>query len=175
MAEHAVRTIKDLMHRCNSAGVSWRLALIEFLSTPGPDGKSPAELCGCQFKGILPMFPKVSECDSDLFSERKEKEKRIFDAKTKQLPVLFVGSYVSYLNSDMRSWSIGTIHARSHDDRSYEILIENGNLISRNCVHLRPTNVQPIDKMTMPYKVNAKVVLSPKTSGVPTSHNHDKI
>ena len=50
------------------------------------------------------MFPKVNEYDADLFSERKEKEKRIFDAKTKQLPVLFVGSYVSYLNTDMRSW-----------------------------------------------------------------------
>ena len=134
MAERAVRTIKDLMHRCYSAGVSWRLALIEFLSTPGPDGKSPAELCGCQFKGILPMFPKVNERDSDLFSERKEKEERTFDAKTKQLPVLFVGSHVSYLNSDLRGWSIGTIHARSHDDRSYEILTENGNLVSRNHV-----------------------------------------
>ena len=75
----------------------------------------------------------------------------------------------------MRSWSIGTVHARSHDDKSYEILTENGNSISRNHVHLRPTNVQPVDKMTMPYKVNAKVVLPPKASGVPTSHNHDKV
>ena len=75
----------------------------------------------------------------------------------------------------MRSWSIATIHARSHDDRSYEILTENGNLISRNRVHLRPTSVQPIDKMTIPYKVNAKVILLPKASGVPTSHNHDKV
>ena len=110
-----------------------------------------------------------------IYFQRGRKEKIIFDAKTKQLPVLFVGSYVSYLNSDMRSWSIGTVHARSHDDRSYEILTENGNLISRSHVHLRPTNVQPIDKMTMPYKVNAKVVLPPKASGVPTSHNHDKV
>ena len=121
------------------------------------------------------MFPKVNERDTDLFSERKEKEKRTFDAKTKQLPVLFVGGYVSYLNSDMKSWSIGTIHARSHDDRSYEILTENGNLISRNHVNLRPTSVQPIDKMTMPHKVNAKVILPPKASGVYTSHNHDKV
>ena len=175
MAERAVRTIKDLMHRCHSASVSWRLELIEFLSTPGPNGKSPAELCGHQFKGILPMFPKVSECNADLFSERKEKEKRTFDAKTKQLPVLFVGSYVSFLNSDMKSWSIETIYARSHDDRFYEILAENGNLISRNHVHLRPTNVQHVDKMTMPHKVNAKVVLPPKASGVPTSHYHGKV
>ena len=75
----------------------------------------------------------------------------------------------------MRSWSIGTVHARSHDDRSYEILTENGNLIFRNRVHLRPTNVQPIDKMIMSYRVNAKVILPPKASGVPTSHNHDKV
>ena len=143
------------------------------MSTPGPDGKSSAELCGRQFKGILPVFPKVNEHDADLFSERKEKEKRTFDAKTKQLPVLFVGGYVSYLNSDMKSWSIGTIHARSHDDRSYEILTENGNLISRNRVHLRPTNVQPMDKTTMPHKVNAKVILPPKAGRVHTSHNHD--
>ena len=73
----------------------------------------------------------------------------------------------------MKSWSIGIIHARSHDDRSYEILTENGNLISRNHVHLRPTNVQPIDKTTVPHKVNAKVVLPPKASGVHTSHNYD--
>ena len=33
--------------------------------------------------------------------------------------------------------------------------------------------MQPVDKMTMPYKVNAKVILPPKASGVPTSHNHD--
>ena len=173
MAECGVRTIKDLMRRCHSVGVSWRLAPIEFLSTLEPDGKSPVELCGHKFKGFLPVFPKVNEHDADLFSEKKEKEKRTFDAKTKQLPVLFVGSYVNYLNSDMKSWFIGTIHARSHDDKSYEILTENGNLISRNRVHLRPTNVQPIDKMTMPHKVNAKVVLPPKASGVHTSHNHD--
>ena len=84
MAEQAVRTIKDLMHRCYSAGVSWRLALIEFLSTPGPDGKSPAELFGCQFKGILPVLnPKINKRDSDLFSERKEREKRTFDSRSK--------------------------------------------------------------------------------------------
>ena len=110
-----------------------------------------------------------------IYFQRGKKKKRIFKAKTKQLPVLFVGSYVSYLNSNMRSWSIGTVHARSHDDRSYEILTENGNLISRKCVHLRPTSVQPVDKTTMPHKVNAKVFLSPKASGVPTSHNHDKV
>ena len=35
--------------------------------------------------------------------------------------------------------------------------------------------MQPVDKMTMPHKVNAKVILLPKASGVPASHNHDKV
>ena len=35
--------------------------------------------------------------------------------------------------------------------------------------------MQPVDKTTMPHKVNAKVILLPKASGVPTSHNHDKV
>ena len=41
---------------------------------------------------------------------------------------------------------------------------------------MRPTNVQPIHKSTMPHKTNAKVNLPirPKASGVPTSHDHNK-
>ena len=40
-AEHAVRTVKYLMKRCDSAGVHWRIALLKFHCTPGPDGESP--------------------------------------------------------------------------------------------------------------------------------------
>ena len=82
MAERAIQTVKDLMKRHHSAGVSWQLALIEFLSTPGPDGKSPAELCGHQFKGILPVLNhKAYEHHSDLFLERKEREKKVWHKK----------------------------------------------------------------------------------------------
>ena len=143
--EHAVRTIKDIMKRCYSGSVSWRLALIKFLSTPDPDGWSAAELCGHQFKGIMPVLnPKVNETEADLLSERKEKEKIRFDAKSKQLPVFFIGSNVACLNADLKSWSVGTIHARSHHGRSYQILTENGLIISRNHIHLRPTRVKPV-------------------------------
>ena len=177
VAERAIQTVKDLMKRCHSAGVSWRLALIEFLSTLEPDGKSAAELCSHQVKGILPVLnPKTNECDTYLFSERKESEKKKFDTKSKQLPVLFIGSYVSYLNADLKSWSIGTIPARSHDNWSYQVLTENGNLIARNHVHLRPTSVQPVDKSAKSCCVNVKankpVSLSPSWEPAP---NHDKV
>ena len=136
--------------------MSWRLALIEFLSTPGPDRKS-AELCGHQFKGIIPILnPSVNKKDADLFQRGRKKKKIRFDPKNKQLPVLFIGSNVSYINTDLRSWSIGTIHARSHDDRSYQILTENGLIISRNPVHLRPTGVKPVDRLAKPCIPNVK-------------------
>ena len=60
-AEHAVRTVKDLTKRCDSAGVHWRIALLEFLCTPGPDSESPSSLMGRQFRGILPMMSFQTE------------------------------------------------------------------------------------------------------------------
>ena len=83
---------------------------------------------------------------------------------------------MSYLNVDLKSWSIGTIHTRSHDDQLYQILTENGNLISRNHVHLRPTSVQPVDKKAKSCYVNVKAdkLISQTPSGEPTP-NHDKV
>ena len=65
-AERAVCTVKDFMKHCNSAGVHWCIALLEFLCTPGPDGHSPSELLGRQFHGILPMIDTYT-VNSDKF------------------------------------------------------------------------------------------------------------
>ena len=48
---------------------------------------------------------------------------------------------VSFLNSDFKTWNISRIHGRPSNNRSYEILTENGFIISRNRVHLCETNV----------------------------------
>ena len=101
--EHAVRTVKDLMKRCDSAGEHWRIALLKFHCTPGPDGVSPSDLMGRQFCGILPMIEKVANIKySDKFSDRKDKEKEKFNTKhSRELKPLLVGSIVSYVNSDL--------------------------------------------------------------------------
>ena len=68
------------------------------MSTPGPNGKSPAELCGHQFKGILPVLnSKTNEHDSDLFSERKKSEKKKFDTKSKAVASLVYGELCELL------------------------------------------------------------------------------
>ena len=137
-AERAVRMVKDLMKCCDSTGVHWHIALLEFLCTPGPDGISPNDLMGRQFCGILPMVDKVTNNTySDEFLDGKDKEKEMFDTKhSRELKPLLVGSTVSYINSDFKTRNIGVVISRSPDNRSYHIKTENGQVISRNRVHL---------------------------------------
>ena len=82
-AERAVQTVKDLMKHCYSASVHWRLALLEYLCTPGPSRKSPSELLYRQFRGIMPMLTDSTNCISDAnkFAERRKEEKEKFDAR----------------------------------------------------------------------------------------------
>ena len=99
---------------------------------------------GRQFHGILPMIDKVANNTySNKFSDRKDKEKEKFDTKhSTELKPLFVGSIVSYLNSDLKTWSVGVIVSCSPDKRSYHIKTENDQVISCNRVHLHETNVE---------------------------------
>ena len=62
------------MKCCNSAGVHWCIALLEFLCTPGPDCHSHSEFLGRQFCGIFPMI-NTNTVNSDKFAVRKDKEK----------------------------------------------------------------------------------------------------
>ena len=39
-------------------------------------------------------------------------------------------------------WSIGKVHGRSKDGCSYQIITENGSLVSRNRVHIRLTGTE---------------------------------
>ena len=130
--ERAVCTVKDLMKHCFSASVHWRIALLEYLCTPGPSGKSPSELLYKQFRGIMPMLNDSSSCVSDAnkLAERWKEEKDKFDVQKCELKPLIFGSVVSYLNADLKTWSVGKIHGRSSDNRSYEILTESGLIVS---------------------------------------------
>ena len=99
---------------------------------------------GRQFRGILPMVDKVTNNTySDEFLDRKDKEKEKFDTKhSRELKPLLVGSTVSYINSDLKTWNVGVVISHSPDNRSYHIKTENDQVISRNRVHLRETNVK---------------------------------
>ena len=99
---------------------------------------------GRQFHGILPMLNKVTNNTySDQFLGRKDKEKEKFDMKhSRELKPLLVGLTVSYLNPDLKTWSVGVVISCSPDNGSYHIKTENDQVISCNRVDLCETNVE---------------------------------
>ena len=156
-AECAIRTVKDLMKRCDNASVHWQIALLEFLCTPDPDGVSTSSLMHRQFHGVLLMIEKVTNNDvySDKFSDRKLKEKEKFDNKhSRTLKPFTLNTAVSYLNADLKMWSVGSDVSRSPDNRSYHIMTENGQIISHNRVHLCEINVEFVPQVQNILKVS---------------------
>ena len=165
--------VKDLMKCCDSVGVHWCIALLEFLCTPGPDGISPSDLMGRQFHGILPMLDKVTNNTySDEFSDRKDKEKEKFDTKhSRELKPLPVGSSVSYINSDLKTWNVGVVISCSPDNRSYHIKTENDQVLSHNRVHLCKTNVKFVPQVQNIPKVS-KVLREEKIVSQPVPNTN---
>ena len=128
----------------------------------------------------MPMLSDSSSCISDFhkLAERRKEEKEKFDARYQcKLKPLVIGSTVSFLNSDLKTWSVGLIHGRSSDNKSYEILTENGLIISGNRVHLCETNfvfrecvpgsISIADHISNAHK-NAEFVMAPRSSPVPS-------
>ena len=96
---------------------------------------------GRQFRGILPFFQDygANESVKERVMLQKEKEKCRHDALVHDLPVIPVGATVTYINKDLKTWSIGRVE--SHEGRSYVMATEEGRLVSCNRVHLHKTNV----------------------------------
>ena len=55
------------------------------------------------------------------------------------LPAVPVGATVSYVNKDLKTWSIGRV--KSCNGRSFVVATEDGRLVSHNRVHLCKTNM----------------------------------
>ena len=124
-AECAVKTVKSLTKQCLAGSTSWQIALLEYLSTPlGPNIPSPSELMGRQFRGILPFFQDGAATESvkEQVMLQREKEKCRHDASARDLPVIPVGATVTYINKDLKTWSIGRVE--SHEGRSYVVATE---------------------------------------------------
>ena len=101
---------------------------------------------GRQFRELLPFFQDHGAPESvpEQVMLQKEKEKCRHDAVAHDLPVVPVGAAVSYINKDLKTWSIGRVE--SCEGRSYVVATEDGRLISCNRVHLCNTNVPFLPK-----------------------------
>ena len=132
-AERVVKTGKSLMKHCLASNTSWRITLLEYLSTPlCSNVPSPSELMGRQFQGLLPFFQDrgTPESVTEQILLQKEKEKCRHNVSAHDLPVISVGATVAYINKDLKTWSIGKVE--KHENCSYVILTEEGRLVSHN-------------------------------------------
>ena len=91
---------------------------------------------GRQFRGLLPLFQDRGALESvqEHIMLQKEKEKCRHDAVARDIPVVPVGATVSFINKDLKTWSIGRVESR--EGRSYVVATEDGRLILCNRTHL---------------------------------------
>ena len=112
---------------------------------------------GRQFRGLLPLLQDCGAPESvqEHIMLQKEKEKCRHDAVAHDLPVMPVGATVSFINKDLKTWSIGRVE--SCEGRSYVVATEDGRLISCNRIHLQSTNVPFFPK-------SSRLVVPPATN-----------
>ena len=113
---------------------SWRLALLEYLSTP-LDAKtpSPSELNGRKFGSMLHNISNFSTQHSDRFVERHTAQLQD-DTKGHSMCELPVGSTVGYRDHTKNQFNVGIVSDRK--GRSYAITTKSGQNISHNHIDL---------------------------------------
>ena len=145
----AIRTVKGLMNKCTKAKQSWRLALLEYLTTPlESKTPSPSQLNGIKFSSMLPNVSNFSPKHSDKLAERHDAQLQC-DTHGRNMEELPVGSTVGYHDHTNNQFHIGIVSGR--EGRSYAISTENGRIISQNHIDLRCTNVPYIRKESVSY------------------------
>ena len=125
---------------------SWRLALLEYLTTP-LNGNMPShsKLNGHKFNSLLPNVNTLNDSSDILVKHHDAQLQR--DTRGKLLPELPVGSKVSYRNNITNNYDIGIVTAQNA--RSYQICTEHSTHISCNCVDLKHTDA-PYKPCTKP-------------------------
>ena len=142
-AESAVKVVKNMLKRTLLSHGDQFEALLELRNTPRQDtGASPAQLV---FGRTTRAFIPVLRYDADISKEdlrrrrnrRQAQVKNSFDRTTRKLPRLSPNQPVWFQkHGSGSSWSPAKIRGAS--DRSYQIEADDGAVLIRNRVHLRP-------------------------------------
>ena len=151
---------------------SWRLALLEYLTTP-LDGNmpSPSELNGHKFNSLLPNMNTLND-KSDILVKCYDAQLQR-DTRGKLLPELPVGSKVGYRNHITNNCDIGIVTA--WNTRLYQICTEHGTHISHNCVDLKHTDAlyEPHTKLSQTVSNFAKSLHANANPPLPSNIKQD--
>ena len=131
-AEAAVKTIKNLMKKCDCNGnimaETFKAGLLEHRSTPGGDGKSPAEIVyGREIRTLVPNFAHMDSIDSDN-KERAIAENQYFK----------IGDKVRVQHPITKTWQlVGKVIGQKNNRASFFVECDDGKVIWRNQRFLR--------------------------------------
>ena len=151
-AEAAVKTTKKLIRRCWDARTGrldpelWAAGILQHRNTPGPDGRSPAEiLFGRPMQDLLPAhrrnfrpeWQKSAEEAESAAAQRQEQVELQYNVRATDLPALKVGNQVAVQDQATKRWDRYGEVVEVCDHRRYLVKLASGRVLSRNRRHLR--------------------------------------
>ena len=124
----------------------WTQGVLQCRNTPGPDGRSPAEiLYGHPVRDMLSAHRRSFAADWQISADRAEATagrraeptEELYNSRAADLPALKVGNRVAIQHQDTKRWDrYGEIvEVRKH--RSYLVKLTSGRVLCRNRRHIR--------------------------------------
>ena len=144
LVERAIQTIKKTMKKCSEDRSDPYLALLALRTTKNSTNSSPDEiLMNRKLRTILPRIDKTHVTEKEkILQEHKMKMnsqlKSYYDQNSRDIPPLQQGETVRYQENG-RWQRLGKVIDKHHQQRSYNIVNDNGNIIRRNRQHLIPS------------------------------------
>ena len=152
MAESAVKTAKRIIIKCKESHTDVYSAILSHRNTPtqGLDTSPAQRMFGRRTRTTLPttatlLNPKNLQTeDKKRRKENQEKQAMYYNMKTRDLKPLEEGETVRMkpFRLNDKVWKKAVVQKRL-DERSYELLTENGNITRKNREHLRPSKEPP--------------------------------
>ena len=191
-AEAAVKSTKKLIRRCwnpQSRQLDqelWVQGVLQHRNTPGPSGRSPAEiLYGRPVRDLVPAhrrnFAAEWQTSADAAdaaaARRQERVEARYNSRATDLPVLQVGARVAVQDQDTKRWDRYGQITEVGKNRRYLIKMTSGRVLSRNRRHIRrrfghatPDDLLASDRGTsLPCTASPSRPVAPSTAAPPST------
>ena len=149
-AEAAVKFAAKLIRRCWRDGHldndSWVRGMLQHRNTPGPDGRSPAQILfnsptrdmlPAHRRSFAPEWQRAADDAERATAERQENTREAYNQHARDLPALVIGSPVALQNTATGTWDRHGIITDIGPHRRYFIRLPSGRVFTRNRRHLR--------------------------------------
>lgn len=147
LSESAVKQVKHLLQKCQENFEKFQEALLEYRNCPTATGYSPAQIfMGRRQRTALPALSQATMLDmatqkqgAQRRLEQQEVSRSYQDRNKVNLEPLKKGQEVIIQNHQSKRWEEhGKIKSANENGRSYEVELNNGKVITRNRIFLRP-------------------------------------